>query len=103
MIFGYSFATSKMLSKIISKMLITMGESGIISVRRNEVITVDVYTPPFTITNRVVTVISQIAEKLGHISNYREFESKPYLRRNNRIRSILPHLLSKPIPCHWTK
>ncbi len=48
----------------------------------------DVYTPPFTITNRMVTVISQIAEKLGHISNYREFESKPYLRRNNRIRSI---------------
>lgn len=48
----------------------------------------DVYTPPFTITNRMVAVISQIAEKLGHINNYREFESKPYLRRNNRIRSI---------------
>ena len=48
----------------------------------------DVYTPPFTITNRIVAVISQIAEKLGQISNYREFESKPYLRRNNRIRSI---------------
>ena len=48
----------------------------------------DVYKPPFTITNCMVTVISQIAEKLGHISNYREFESKPYLRRNNRIRSI---------------
>ena len=47
-----------------------------------------VYTPPFTITNRMVAVISQIAEKLGHISNYREFESKLYLRRNNRIRSI---------------
>ena len=36
----------------------------------------------------MVTVISQIAEKLGHINNYRAFESKPYLRRNNRIRSI---------------
>ena len=46
------------------------------------------YTPPFTITNRMVASISQISEKLGQISNYREFESKPHLRRNNRIRSI---------------
>ena len=46
------------------------------------------YTPPFTITNRMVTAVSQISEKLGQISNYREFEAKPHLRRNNRIRSI---------------
>lgn len=46
------------------------------------------YTPPFTITNRMITFVSQISEKLGQISNYREFESKPHLRRNNRIRSI---------------
>jgi len=46
------------------------------------------YAPPFTITNRMVASISQISEKLGQISNYREFESKPHLRRNNRIRSI---------------
>lgn len=48
----------------------------------------ETYTPPFTITNRMVASISQISEKLGQISNYREFESKPHLRRNNRIRSI---------------
>ena len=48
----------------------------------------DDYKPPFSITNRMVGSISQIAEKLGHVSNYREFESKPYLRRNNRIQSI---------------
>ena len=46
------------------------------------------YTPPFSITNRMVGSISQISEKLGQISNYRELESKPHLRRNNRIRSI---------------
>ena len=46
------------------------------------------YTPPFTITNRMVAVISQISEKLGRISNDREFETKPRLRRDNRIRSI---------------
>lgn len=46
------------------------------------------YQPPFSITNKTVALISDISEKLGRISNYREFESKPHLRRNNRIRSI---------------
>lgn len=46
------------------------------------------YAPPFTITNRMLMLVAQIAEKTGQISNYRSFESKPHLRRNNRIRSI---------------
>lgn len=46
------------------------------------------FAPPFTITNHMVASISQISEKLGQINSYREFESKPHLRRNNRIRSI---------------
>ena len=46
------------------------------------------YEPPFTITNRMLTLVAEIAEKTGRISNYRTFESKPHLRRNNRIRSI---------------
>ncbi len=46
------------------------------------------YEPPFTITNKMLMLIAQIAEKTGRISNYRAFESKPHLRRNNRIRSI---------------
>lgn len=46
------------------------------------------YQPPFSITNEMVALISRIAEKLGKISNYREFETRPHLRRNNRIRSI---------------
>ena len=46
------------------------------------------YVPPFTITNRMLSLVSQISEKLGQISNYREFGSRPHLRRNNRIRSI---------------
>ena len=44
--------------------------------------------PPFSISNRMVALVSQISEKLGQISNYRAFETKPHLRRNNRIRSI---------------
>lgn len=46
------------------------------------------YTPPFTITNRMLMLVAEIAEKTGRISNYRAFETKPHLRRNNRIRSI---------------
>ena len=46
------------------------------------------YVPPFSITNRMLTCVAQIAEKTGMISNYHSFETKPHLRRNNRIRSI---------------
>ena len=46
------------------------------------------YQPPFTITNRMLMLVAEIAEKTGRISNYKSFESKPHLRRNNRIRSI---------------
>lgn len=46
------------------------------------------YEPPFTITNKMLMLVAQIAEKTGRISNYRDFETKPHLRRNNRIRSI---------------
>ena len=46
------------------------------------------YQPPFTITNQMLMLVARIAEKTGKISNYRTFETKPHLRRNNRIRSI---------------
>ena len=41
-----------------------------------------------TITNEMVSLVSSISEKLGQLSNYKSFESKPHLRKNNRIRSI---------------
>ena len=37
---------------------------------------------------KMVEQISSISEKVGRISGLRELESKPHLRRNNRIRSI---------------
>lgn len=46
------------------------------------------YVPPFSITNQMLTMVAEIAEKTGMVSNYRSFEAKPHLRRNNRIRSI---------------
>lgn len=46
------------------------------------------YTPPFVITNSMVSAISAISEMVGRMSNYHAFEAKPQLRRNNRIRPI---------------
>ena len=46
------------------------------------------YTPPFSVTNTMLTLTAEIAEKTGRITTYRSFETKPHLRRNNRIRSI---------------
>ena len=48
----------------------------------------DRYVPPFSINNEILNLVAQIAERAGMISNYRSFETKPHLRRNNRIRSI---------------
>lgn len=46
------------------------------------------YEPPFNITNEILTYVSSISEKMGKISATSNLESKPHLRRNNRIKSI---------------
>ena len=46
------------------------------------------YTPPFSISSKMLEQVSSISEKIGKITGHRELESKPHLRRNNRIRSI---------------
>ena len=46
------------------------------------------YIPPFTVTIQMLTQVTEIAEKIGKISNYHSFETKPHLRKNNRIRSV---------------
>ena len=46
------------------------------------------YKPPFTITNEIITHVSSISEKVGHITAINNMETKPHLRKNNRIRSI---------------
>ena len=46
------------------------------------------YEPPFAITNQMIVLVSAISEKLGKIAAYRSLDTKPHLRRNNRIRSI---------------
>lgn len=46
------------------------------------------YTPPFNITNRMLELVAEISEKVGKIYSHKELESKPHLRKNNRIKSI---------------
>lgn len=46
------------------------------------------YKPPFTITNQILFYVSSISEKLGRITAVSNLESKPHLRKNNRIKSI---------------
>ncbi len=46
------------------------------------------YRPPFTITNKILSYVSSISEKIGQITATSNLEAKPHLRRNNRIKSI---------------
>ena len=46
------------------------------------------YNPPYTITDKTLLLVSSIAEKVSKITAYRNLDSRPHLRRNNRIKSI---------------
>lgn len=46
------------------------------------------YKPPFEITNEILTYVSSISEKVGKISAIINLDSKPHLRKINRIKSI---------------
>lgn len=48
----------------------------------------DNYTPPFTITNTILSLVASISEKIGRIALLSSLEAKPHLRKNNRIKSI---------------
>ncbi len=46
------------------------------------------YKPPYTITEQMLNLVSSISNKLGQIAVYHNLDSKPHLRRNNRIKSV---------------
>jgi len=46
------------------------------------------YIPPFSISERMMQIVSAISEKIGSISSHNQLESRPQLRKNNRIHSI---------------
>lgn len=46
------------------------------------------YTPPFTMTDRIVEKISEISELVGRITAWQDMNANPKLRRENRIKTI---------------
>ena len=48
----------------------------------------NIYTPPFELNNKMLSYVSSISEKIGNLDYQNNLESKPHLRRNNKIRSI---------------
>ncbi|MDD3217545.1 MAG: Fic family protein [Lachnospiraceae bacterium] len=46
------------------------------------------YKPPYSLTEKMMYLVSSISEKIGKIDVYHNLDSKPHLRRNNRIKSI---------------
>lgn len=46
------------------------------------------YKPPYTITEKMLNLVSSISEKIGKIDVYHHLDTKPHLKRNNRIQSI---------------
>lgn len=39
------------------------------------------HIPPFSISNRMLELVSEISEKLGRINSHKDLESKPQLRK----------------------
>ncbi|WPD21732.1 MAG: Fic family protein [Candidatus Electrothrix scaldis] len=46
------------------------------------------YTPPLTLTSRILDLVEQIGEVLGRLQVNREQQVAPHLRRDNRIRTV---------------
>lgn len=50
------------------------------------------YIPPYEITDKILTLVASVSEKIGQITAKNELEARPHLRRNNKIRSIYSSL-----------
>ena len=46
------------------------------------------YKPPFNITNSMLNKTISISEKIGQITSYNSLKRMPFLRRNNKIKSV---------------
>lgn len=46
------------------------------------------YSPPYAITNKMISLVASISEKIGSINITNNIDKRPYLRKNNRIKSI---------------
>ena len=46
------------------------------------------YKPPFSITNKILSLCISITEKVGKINDFQSLKRMPILRKNNKIKSI---------------
>ena len=46
------------------------------------------YAPPYRITDKMLSLVADISEKIGKITERTNLDSKPHLRKNNKIKSI---------------
>ncbi len=46
------------------------------------------YTPPYSITEKMLNLVSLISNKLGQMETYHNLDAKPHLRRSNKIKSV---------------
>ncbi len=46
------------------------------------------YIPPYQITEKTLNLVAAISEKIGRITERSNLDSKPHLRKNNKIKSI---------------
>ena len=46
------------------------------------------YTPPYQITDKILSLVADISEKIGNITGRTNLSSKPHLRKNSKIKSI---------------
>ena len=46
------------------------------------------YIPPYRITDKILSFVADISEKIGKITERTNLDSKPHLRKNNKIKSV---------------
>ena len=70
----FSAKCGKIISKIISKLF--------------EVKYMSEYKPPYQFTDKILSLVAEISEKIGRITQHSNLDAKPHLRKNNKIKSI---------------
>lgn len=46
------------------------------------------YVPPYRITDKILSLVADVSEKIGKVTERTNLDSKPHLRKNNKIKSI---------------
>lgn len=46
------------------------------------------YMPPYQITDKILSLVADISEKIGKITEHTQLDSKPHLRKSNKIKSV---------------